>query len=457
LIIKNGLLVDSEGSIKADILIENGKIKEIGDITESESERDIIDAQNEIIIPGGVDVHTHMDLDIGSFRAVDDFYTGTSAAAFGGTTTIMDHVAFGPAGCSLGYQIENYHRLAAGKSVIDYSFHGVFQHVDEKILSEMENLIEGGITSFKIYMTYGFMMSDEDIIRILAKAKELGAVIAAHAENDGIIKYLREYYRKRGKKEALFHALSRPDTAEAEAISRMICLSGIAEFPQLYFVHVSTKRGLDEIINARKSGAKNIYCETCTQYLTLTDDCYRKDNGEGLKYIMAPPLRKKDDIEALWKGIESGDIDVIATDHCPFLLDDKMKGRDDFRNAPGGVPGVEERIEIVLTEGIKRGISINKLIDKLCTSPAKIYGLYPNKGTIKAGSDADLTIIKKQKRIISRENRHSRADYTAYEGYRTDFCVDKTLQRGTVLISGDKLLAEKGCGMFLKRGIERSK
>lgn len=457
LLVKNGLICNNDESFKADILIEKGKIKEIGINLNNENNYDVIDARGSLILPGGVDVHTHMDLDLGKYRVVDDFYSGTVAAAFGGTTTIVDHIAFGPKGCGLHHKIDEYHKLAKGKSIIDYSFHGVIQHVNENILNDMKELVDKGISSFKIYMTYDNMLSDEDILKILIKAKEIGAVIAVHAENDGAIKYLRHHYGELGKKEPIYHAVTRPDSTEAEAINRMIYLSEIARYPHLYFVHVSTKKGLDEIIIARKRGVKNIYCETCTQYLTLTEDCYEKDNYEGLKYIMAPPLRKQQDVEALWKGIENDDVDVIATDHCPFLLKQKLEGKADFRVAPGGAPGVEERIEIVLSKGINRGISINKLMDKLSTNPAKIYGLYPKKGAIELGSDADIIIVKIENEKIEQKNRHGAADYTAYEGFEVNYVINTTIQRGNVIINDGNLVAGKGVGEFISRKCKKRK
>nr|WP_312577345.1 dihydropyrimidinase [Sedimentibacter sp.] len=450
LIIKNGVINNCEDSYKADILIECGKIVEIGLEICNDSHR-VIDATGKLVLPGGVDVHTHMDLDLGKYRAVDDFNTGTKAAAYGGTTTIIDHIAFGPEGCSLHHQINEYHKLAKNKAVIDYSFHGVVQHVNDDILKEMEHLVEEGINSFKIYMTYDNMLQDEDILKILFKAKELGAVIAVHAENHGAIQYLRQHYSDLGKTTPIYHALSRPDSTEAEAISRIIYLSEIAGYPHIYFVHVSTKKGLSEIIAARKRGVKNIYCETCIQYLTLTEECYKRENNEGLKYIMAPPLRKSEDVEFLWKGIENNDVDVIATDHCPFFLKSKLDGKNDYRLAPGGVPGVEERMEIVLTEGIKRGISINNLINKLSAKPAKIFGLYPQKGSIQTGTDADIIIVKKDEKIIEYENRHSAVDYTAYEGFKLDYVVETTIQRGNIIIQNGSILANQGDGAFLKR------
>ncbi len=450
LIIKNGLISNCEDSYKADILVENGKVSEIG-LNIPSSIHEIIDATGKLVLPGGVDVHTHMDLDLGKYRAVDDFYTGTKAAAYGGTTTIVDHIAFGPNGCNLHYQINEYHKLAKNKSIIDYSFHGVVQHVSIDILEEMESLVEEGINSFKIYMTYDNMLNDEDILKILLRAKELGVVIAVHAENHGAIQYLRQYYKQINKTTPIYHALSRPDSTEAEAISRMIYLSEIAGYPHLYFVHVSTKKGLDEIISARQRGAKNIYCETCVQYLTLTEECYKKENNEGLKYIMAPPLRKEEDVDFLWKGIENNDIDVIATDHCPFYLKNKLDGINDFSIAPGGAPGVEERMEVVLTEGIRRGLTINNLINKLSTKPAKIFGLFPKKGSIQVGMDGDIAILKQDKKIIKNENRHSAVDYTTYDDFEVDYIVETTIQRGNIIIHDGKLLANKGDGKFLKR------
>lgn len=457
LLIKNGLVNNNSESYLADILIENGIIKEIGKNLINKNNYDEIDAQDKLVLPGGVDVHTHMDLDLGKYRAVDDFYTGTVAAAFGGTTTIVDHIAFGPKGCSLHYMIDEYHKLAKEKSIIDYSFHGVFQHVNENILHEVQELAKEGISSFKVYMTYDNMLNDEDIIKVLVKAKETGVVIAVHAENNDAIHYLKDYYGNQGKTDAIYHAITRPDSTEAEAINRMIYLSEIAGYPHLYFVHVSTKKGLDEIISARKRGVKNIYCETCTQYLTLTDDCYNKENYEGLKYIMAPPLRKLEDIEALWNGIENDDVDVIATDHCPFFFKQKLEGKNDFRVAPGGAPGVEERMEIVLSEGINRGISINKLIDKLSVNPSKVFGLFPKKGNIQVGADADIIIIKNKKEKIEQNSRHGASDYTAYEGFEVNYVVDTTIQRGNILIANGKLIAEKGAGEFVQRKNKRGK
>ncbi|TJX64497.1 dihydropyrimidinase [Soehngenia saccharolytica] len=451
-LIKNGLIINPDTTFYGSVLIEDGLITEIGKI-ENINDGNVIDAKGDLVIPAGVDVHTHMDLDLGKFRAVDDFYSGSIAALCGGTATIVDHIAFGPKNCELNFMIDRYHKLADGKSLCDYSFHGVIQHVNESTFEEMKKLVEEGITSFKIYMTYDNRLSDEEILRVLNMARELQATIAVHAENHGIVTYLRQYFGDNGYRKPIYHALSRPNVSESEAINRMISLSEIAGYPNLYFVHVSTKEGLSEIINARRNGAKNIYGETCTQYLTLDMENYDRKDNEGVKYIMAPPLRTKEDIEALWSGIKNKDIDVIATDHCPFMLDEKLIAKDDFRLAPGGVGGVEERIEVILTEGVKRGISLNTLIERLCLNPSKIFGI-KNKGSINIGNYADITILKKQRYIIEKSNRHSKSDYTVYEGFESHFKVDKVFLRGEIVVENGEICDELKTGKFIQRSLK---
>ncbi|HAX51678.1 MAG TPA: dihydropyrimidinase, partial [Lachnospiraceae bacterium] len=329
-VIKNGMIATDSQVFQGDILIENETIKAIG-IDLSADGAEVIDAAGKYVLPGAVDVHTHMDLQSGKYRAVDDFYDGTVAAACGGTTSIVDHMAFGPVGCSLWHQVEEYHRLADDKAVIDYGFHGVIQHVNPSVLKEMKEIAEKeGITSFKIYMTYDFMLKDEDIFRVLKQAKEDGIVIAVHCENDGVINYLRKTYVEEGCMEPKYHPLSRPARCEAEAVNRMLHLSAMAGGAPLYIVHLSSKEGLLEVMKARASHQEHFAVETCTQYLTLTDDLYQ-DRQEGLKAIMSPPLRKKEDIEALWEGLHDNIIDTIGTDHCPFnFAKEKQAGADDF-------------------------------------------------------------------------------------------------------------------------------
>lgn len=453
LLVKNGTIATASDVYKGDIYIENGIIKEIGLNLNKDAEK-IIDAEGKYVIPGGVDVHTHFNLDVGIAVANDDFYTGTIAAACGGTTTIVDHMGFGPKGCNLKHQVDVYHGYADGKAVIDYSFHGVIQSIDENILEEMESIVnDEGISSFKIYLTYDYMINDEDALKVLKKLKELNGVMTVHCENHGSIKYLREKFVEEGLKAPKFHPLSRPVESEGEAVNRMINIAEIAGEGPLYVVHLSSKLGLSYIKLARERGQK-VYAETCPQYLVLEDSLYDLPNNEGLKYIMSPPLRKKEDSEALWKGIKDGYIQTIATDHCPFAFNkDKQMGKDDFTKCPNGAPGVEERIPLIFSEGVmKDRISINKFVDVCSTKPAKIFGLYPKKGTIQVGSDGDLVIIDPNKEVIlSSKNLHSNVDYSAYEGIKVKGYPIYTISKGKVIVKDNKFIGNMGDGKFIKR------
>ena len=453
-LIKNGTIVTDSQIFRADLLIEDGKIRLIGENLDT-NDTEVIDAAGKYVFPGGVDVHTHMDLQAGKYRAVDDFYDGTVAAACGGTTTIVDHMAFGPKGCSLWHQVEEYHRIADGKAVIDYGFHGVIQHVNDTVLKEMgEIAAQEGITSFKVYTTYDFMIKDDGLYQVLKQAKEDGIVIAVHCENDGVINYLRHEYIENGCTEPKYHPLSRPAGCEAEAIDRMIHLAAMAGDAPLYIVHLSSKEGLLEVIKARKAHQANLAVETCTQYLTLTDDMYQ-DPREGLKAIMSPPLRRKEDNEALWAALRDDLLDTVATDHCPFNYQvEKQAGANDFTACPNGAPGVEERFRVMYSEGVAKGrISLTQFVKYLCTNPARMYGLYPQKGTLLPGSDADIVIFDPQKsRILTHDDMHSAVDYTCYEGMKVQGDIDLVMQRGNVIVRDNQFLGKRGDGRYLKRG-----
>jgi dihydropyrimidinase len=395
-----------------------------------------------------------MDLQAGTHRAVDDFYTGSRAAACGGTTSIVDHIAFGPKGCTLQHQLDVYHKLADSNSVIDYGFHGVLQHVDQDIISEMEKLMNHGIPSFKAYMTYDFKLSDDELLQIMKTVKKTGGVLTVHAENHDVINYYRKRFIEQGKVEAQYHAMSRPPHTEAEAVGRLIHLSAMADYPNLYLVHISTEESLKEIKKAKENGAKNIFVETCIQYLMLTEDKYLLPEGEGLKYVMSPPLRKQKDCNALWEGIQEGLIQVVATDHCPFYFEDKIKyGLKDFAKCPNGGPGVEERVRLLFTEGvIKDKISIQDFVKVASSNPAKIMGLYPKKGVIQPGADADLILIDKKKTgVFKGEALHGNAGYSLYEGYQYQGEIEMVMQRGNVLVEQGKFIGKRGEGEFLNR------
>lgn len=453
IIIKNGTIVTASDTYIGDIYIENEIIKEIG-INIERSADEIIDAKGKYVIPGGVDVHTHFNLDVGIARSNDGFYTGTVAAACGGTTCIVDHMGFGPKGCNLQHQVNVYHGYADGNSVIDYGFHGVIQHVNDDILKEMSDVLKNeGIPSFKIYLTYDYRVDDEGAIKVLLRLKELGGITTVHCENNDAVNYLRNYYVKNGLTSPIYHALSRPCECEGEAINRMINLAAIAGDAPLYIVHLSTSIGLDYIKLAHNR-RQQVYAETCPQYLFLDEEKYSEANNGGLKYIMSPPLRKKENQEHLWNGIRDGYIQTVATDHCPFAFSkDKQRGKDDFTKCPNGVPGVEERMPLMFSEGVMKGkISINKFVDVCCTAPAKIFGLYPKKGTIQAGSDADIVLIDPNKDVtLTKHILHGNVDYTAYEGFKLKGYPVMTMVRGRIIVRDNVFIGEKGYGRFIKR------
>jgi dihydropyrimidinase len=398
-------------------------------------------------------VHTHFCLDAGIAVAQDDFYTGTVAAACGGTTTIVDHPGFGPAGCSLDHQIRLYHTLAHGKAVIDYSFHGVIQHVDADVLRMMQTLADDGVTSYKVYMTYAYKLPDEDIYAVMKRAKELGVMIAVHPENDGLVNTRRRALSNNGCIAPKYHALSRPEPCEAEAINRAIQISAVAGDAPLYIVHLSNHLGMQYINLAKQNGIKNLFAETCPQYLLLDDACYEREDG--LKYILSPPLRAKANSALLWKDIQSGYIETIATDHCPFDFTLKKKlGARDFTECPNGMPGVELRVPLMFSEGVMKERISPVEFSRLCaTNPAKLFGMYPQKGVIKPGSDADIVILDSQKGYTSsHEELHENVDYTPYEGMELLCRVDSVISRGDVIVKDNNYIGQKARGQFIKRG-----
>ncbi|NFB18586.1 dihydropyrimidinase [Clostridium botulinum] len=452
-LIKNGIIVTSGDTFKGDIYIENGVIAKIG-IGLIEEANEIIDANGKYVIPGGVDVHTHLNLDVGIAVATDDFYTGTVAAACGGTTSIVDHLAFGPKGCDLHHQINLYHNYAKGNAVIDYGFHGVIQHVNDNILQELEELSYEGITSNKVYLTYDYKLSDLEVFKVLMKSKEIGILTAVHPENNDMVNYLRKYYSNNGFTSPIYHAKSRPVCCEGESINKMLNIANVAGDSPLYIVHLSCKLGLDYIKMAIDRGQKNVFTETCPQYLFLDESKYNGKNNEGLKYVMSPPLREKSNQDALWKGIQDGYIQVIATDHCPFNFNiEKQLGKDDFTKCPSGSPGIETRISLIFSEGVmKKRISLNKFVDLVSTKPAKIFGLYPKKGTIAVGADGDIVIIDPNKKVkITKSMLHENVDYTPYEGFELQGYPIMTISRGKIIAKDNKFIGEKGYGQFLKR------
>lgn len=454
LLLKNAKIVTENDCFLGDLYIKNGIIsrieKEIKDLVNIKT----IDIKGKYLIPGGIDVHTHFDIDVGIARSADNFYTGTVAAACGGTTTIIDHMGFGPDGCNLHHQL-NYYKNLAKDSVIDYSFHGVIQHVDKNILGEIDEMIKDGIPSFKGYMTYSYKLSDMDILNLSEKLGKAGGVLTVHPENNDIIEFYRSKFVVKNQLSPIYHAKSRPEKCEGEAVNRIIDLTAITNCP-LYVVHLSSGEALEHIKNAKDKG-QVIFAETCPQYLLLDESLYNLEDG--VKYICSPPIRKKLNQEKLWEGIINGYIQTIATDHCSF--DYKLKkemGNADFRKCPNGLPGVETRMALIFSEGVsKKRISINKYVELVSTNPAKLFGIYPKKGTIQVGSDADLVVIDPEiKKIISSKDLHENVDYTPFENIEVKGYPTMTISRGEIIVIDNNFIGKKGRGEFLKRTPFRS-
>lgn len=451
-LIKNGRIVTAVDDYRADILIEDGTVSLIGKTLEMEADK-VIDASGKLVIPGGIDPHTHMELPFGGTESSDDFFTGTRAAAFGGTTTIIDF-AVQNKGESMLLGADKWHKKAEGKAVIDYGFHLITTDFEDKNKSEMFQLMDEGITSFKLFMAYPgvFLSDDATIYRAMSAAGERGGLVCMHAENGIVINEIIKKFKEQGRLAPKYHALTRPTIAEAEGVHRAIALAEMAETP-VYIVHLSCSDALNQVRQARDRGIP-AFAETCPQYLFLSIDDYG-EGFEGAKYVMTPPLREKHNHADLWKGLKMDDLQCIATDHCPFCMkDQKELGKDDFTLIPNGAPGVEYRMELIYNGGVlENNISLNRFVELTSTAAAKMFGMFPKKGTIAVGSDADIVIFDTEKEhVFTLENQHMNVDYCAYEGKKIKGKVETVLSRGRVVIENNECPVEKGSGEFIKRG-----
>ena len=451
-LIKNGRIVTAVDDYRADILIEDEQISLIGKTLDMEADR-VIDAAGKLVIPGGIDPHTHMELPFGGTESSDDFFTGTRAAAFGGTTTIIDF-AVQNKGESMLAGADRWHKKAEGKAVVDYGFHLITTDFEDKNKAEMFQLIDEGITSFKLFMAYPgvFLSDDATIFRAMSAAGERGGLVCMHAENGIVINEIIKRFKEQGRLAPKYHALTRPTVAEAEGVHRAIALAEMAETP-VYIVHLSCSDALNQVRQARDRGIP-AFAETCPQYLFLSIDDYG-DGFEGAKYVMTPPLREKHNHADLWKGLRMDDLQVISTDHCPFCMkEQKELGKDDFSLIPNGAPGVEYRMELIYHGGVvENNISLNRFVELTSTAAAKMFGMFPKKGTIAVGSDADIVIFDTEKEhTFTLEAQHMRVDYCAYEGKKVKGKVETVLSRGRVVIENGECLVERGSGEFIKRG-----
>jgi len=455
LIVKNGLIVNADNVVRQDLAVSGNQIALTSERI-NEPAQLVLDAGGKLLLPGGVDPHTHFDLQTSSFRSVDDFAYGSRAALAGGTTTIIDHPAFGPAGCRLMHQIEQYHQLAGRHCYTDYGFHGVVQHWDRQVSDDLALLKAAGVCSVKAYMTYEFKLNDQELTELFGRCKELGLLVAVHAEDDGTIAALRRLYARSGLLTPYYHALSRPNGCEARAVERALHAAHQAGDAPVYIVHLSTREGLAEIQAARNRGQRQIFAETCPQYLLLDSSRYL-EHPEGLKYLMCPPLRSLADNEALWQGLANGDIQTVGTDHCSFSMSrQKLAGAADFRLAPAGIPGAEERIVLLYTYGVAAGrFPVERLVEVAMANPARLFGLYPRKGLLAPGADADLIVLDPAvRRILSRSELHSSCDYSAYEGMEMLGAVETVIAGGRVAVADGRILASPGQAGYVERRLE---
>lgn len=452
-IIRNGTIVTATDTYAADLAIANGQIAGIGRSLPIESARRVIDAKGLLVLPGGIDVHTHLDMPFGGTTSADDFETGTKAAAWGGTTTLIDF-AIQYHGQSLEEAFEAWMKKADGKAAIDYAFHCIITEMDEERARQMKRLVGEGVTSFKLFMAYPgvFMLDDASIFRAMSTAADAGAFICMHAENGGAIDVIVRRALAEGKRAPKYHALTRPTTAEAEATGRAIALAEMAGSP-VYIVHLSCTEALERVREARERGLP-VYAETCPQYLFLSIENFDVPGFEGAKYVFTPPLREKFHQENLWRGLAKDDLQVVSTDHCPFCFkEQKELGKDDFTKIPNGGPGVEHRVSLVYSRGVAGGrFSVNRFVQLISTAPAKLFGLYPRKGTIAVGSDADLVLFDPEgEETLSARTHHMRVDYSMYEGIRVKGVTRTVLSRGEVIVDKGSFLGRAGRGEFLRR------
>lgn len=451
-LIKNGTMVTASDTCKADILVENEKIIAIETSSEAHAEQ-VIDAAGRLVFPGAIDVHTHLDMPFGGTVTADDFTTGTVAAAAGGTTCIIDYALQTP-GKSLTNALETWQKKAEGKCAIDYGFHVAVTDLNDAVLAEMPGLIEAGYPSFKVFMAYKgvFQVDDSTLLKVLKQAGQSGGLVLVHAENGDVIDVLTKEMLAAGQTAPLYHALSRPPQAEEEAVNRYITMAALSEAPA-YIVHLSDSGALGLVAQARLQGLP-IYAETCPQYLFLDLERYNEPDFGGAKYVMSPPLREAGNEQYLWNGLDSGNLQVVASDHCSFnFKGQKDLGLDDFTKIPNGAPGLETRVQLLFAGGVlENRISINKFVDLISTAPAKLFGLYPQKGTISVGSDADLVIFNPdQEFTISAKTQHQNVDYNPYEGFKGRGVPEKVFSRGTLIFDEGSHVGRVGYGRFQKR------
>ncbi|MCZ6865863.1 MAG: dihydropyrimidinase [Chloroflexi bacterium] len=460
-VIKNGRIITAVDDYTADILMEEERVQTIGRDIPVGADVEVHDAAGLLVLPGVVDVHTHLDWEFGTARSADTFGTGTQAAAFGGTTTLVDF-ADQKRGQSPLAGLEDWHQRAQSASV-DVGAHMILTDVTDQTLEDMKTLIaREGVSSFKLFMAYPgvLMVDDASLFKAMRTAGSNGAMVCVHAENGPVIQALIEEALSQGRTGPKYHMLTRPSLMEGEATHRAIRISELAQTP-LYIVHLSAQEALESVAEARDREIP-VYAETCPHYLFLTDEEYDRPGFEGAKYVMTPPLRTQAHQQELWRGLRTDNLQVISTDHCPFCFQEqplgmkysKRLGYEDFSKIPNGAPGVETRLPLVFDGGVhQRGLSINRFVELTSTSPAKLFGLFPKKGTIAVGSDADIVLFDPEETwTITASEQHSRVDYTLFEGRSVTGRVKKVFLRGQLIVDGPEWRGREGMGHFVSRG-----
>ena len=452
ILIKNGRIITAEQDYLADIYIENDKITTIGNELKIQADK-VINAKNKFVIPGGVDVHTHLDMPFGGTTSSDDFESGTRAAAFGGTTCLIDF-AIQSKGTRMRDALDIWWKKAQGKATIDYGLHMIITDLPDAHLEDMSDMVREGVSSFKLFMAYPgvLMVDDATIFKAMKHTAKTGALVCMHAENGSVIDTIVKQTLAEGKTAPIYHALTRPTTAEGEAVNRAIALSEMAGAP-VYIVHLSSNDALEKVAEARDKGLPT-YAETCPQYLFLSLDDMNKPGFEDAKVVFTPPLREKWHQDKLWAGLQKNTLQVVSTDHCPFCFkEQKELGKDDFTKIPNGGPGIEHRLQLLFEGGVnEKRISVNRWVELTSATPAKMFGLYPRKGTIAIGSDADVVIWDPEfVHTLSVHSHHMHVDYSMFEGKKIKGNAEVVISRGEVVVENNKFLGRAGRGNFMKR------
>ena len=453
-LIQHGTVVNANATMKADVLIEGAVIKETRAGIPPSAAETVVDATGLLLLPGGIDAHTHLDMPFGGTNSADDFLTGTRAAAIGGTTSIVDF-AIQARGTKMRTALDTWWKKAEGKACIDYGLHMIVTDLPDAGLEDMDDLVREGVASFKLFMAYPnvLMVDDATIFKAMRQTAKNGALICMHAENGSVIDVIVQQALAEGKTAPIYHALTRPTVAEAEAVHRAIAMAEMAGVP-VYIVHLSSEDALNQVREARDRGLP-AFAETCPQYLLLSLEDNMVDKGwEGAKYVFTPPLREKRNQPKLWEGLRQDNLQVVSTDHCPFCFEDqKALGKGDFTKIPNGGPGIENRLQLLHHHGVGSGnMTLNRFVELVSTAPARIFGMYPKKGVLASGSDADIVLWDPDaSHTISAATHHMRVDYSMFEGFKVRGNARDVYSRGELIVSKGQFIGKPGRGEYLRR------